>query len=261
MTKRISSAALLALMFSVPSLAIAAEQEGGSAWSHEATVYLWLPDVDGTVNGNSTGGGISVDAGDILKALDMAFMGVLESRRGPWSIAADFIYLNLSDSADTVFTPLSGPIGIPARVDMRLKGWTTSLLLGHALHETSDYRLDLAAGLRYFDIDADGTISRTGPVPIGPRSFPFDGSAKLLDAIVAVRGRYAFSDNWSLRYHLDIGAGDSDLTWQAAGGLVWDRSWGNVKLLYRHLAYDQKAGALLQDFSFSGPLLGVGFRF
>ena len=83
----------------------------------------------------------------------------------------------------------------------------------------------------------------------------------MLDAIVAVRGRFAFSPDWSLRYHLDFGTGDSDFAWQAAGGLVWDQSWGNVKLFYRHLAYDQKKDALLKDFSFSGPLLGVGFRF
>ena len=241
----------------------AAEADSARAWSHEATVYFWLPDVDGTSTYPSPGGDVSVDASDILSALDMAFMGVLESRRGPWSIVADFIYLDLSDSGDTVLRRPQGPgiIGIPARVDMGLKGWTSSLLLGHALHETGNYRVDVAAGMRYFDLDGDASLTLTGPVLPNPPALQLEESVQLLDAILAVRGRYAFNDAWSLRYHLDFGTGDSDLTWQAAGGLVWDRSWGNVKLYYRHLAYDQKDGGLLEDFSFSGPLLGVGFRF
>jgi hypothetical protein len=263
MTGRLFRGSALLFVMLVSAAVQAAEGETGSAWSHEATVYLWLPSVDGTSTFPSSGGDVSVDAGDILSALDMAFMGAIESRNGPWSVIADFIYLDLSDSGDTVLQRRNGPgiIRIPARVDMELKGWTSSLLLGHALHETQAYRIDVAAGMRYFDVETDATLTLTGPVLPNPPSGTLTKSAQLLDAIVAVRGRYAFSPDWSLRYHLDFGTGDSDLTWQAAGGLVWDQSWGNVKLLYRHLAYDQKDGALLQDFSFSGPLLGVGFRF
>ena len=250
------------LMITVGGVGHAAESD--AAWSHEATVYLWLPSVDGTSTFPSSGGDVSVDAGDILSALDMAFMGAIESRKGPWSLVADFIYLDLSDSGSSTisFNPGPGPgINIDTAVDMRLKGWTSSLLLGHALHESPAYRVDLAAGMRYFKLDADATLALNGPLPPTPPPRSLSSRAQLLDAIVAVRGRYAFNQDWSLRYHLDFGTGDSDLTWQAAGGLVWDRSWGNLKFYYRHLAYDQKDGGLLEDFSFSGPLLGVGFRF
>lgn len=256
--------ALVLLLASTHQVVTASEADSTQAWSHEATVYFWLPSVDGTSTFPSSGGDVSVDAGDILSALDMAFMGAIESRNGPWSVIADFIYLDLSDSANSTvnFSPGPGPgINIDTAVDMRIKGWTSTLLLGHALHETGDYRVDLAAGMRYFDLDADATLALNGPLPPTPPPRSLSQTAQLFDAIVAVRGRYAFNPDWSLRYHLDFGTGDSDLTWQAAGGLVWDQSWGNVKLLYRHLAYDQKDGALLQDFSFSGPLLGVGFRF
>ncbi len=37
--------------------------------------------------------------------------------------------------------------------------------------------------------------------------------------------------------------------------------WGGVKLAYRHLAYDQEGDSFIQDLSFSGPALGIGFRF
>ncbi len=264
MTGRLFRGSVMLFVLLVSGAVQAAEGETGSAWSHEATVYLWLPSVDGTSTFPSSGGDVSVDAGDILSALDMAFMGAIESRNGPWSVIADFIYIDLSDSANSTvnFNPGPGPgINIDTAVDMRLKGWTSSLLLGHALHESRAYRVDLAAGMRYFKLDADATLALNGPLPPTPPPRSLAQTAQLLDAIVAVRGRYAFNPDWSLRYHLDFGTGDSDLTWQAVGGLVWDQSWGNVKLFYRHLAYDQKDGALLEDFSFSGPLLGVGFRF
>ena len=242
----------------------ASEAEGGQGWEHEATVYLWLPSVDGTLgfNAPSGGGSVDVDASDILSALDIAFMGILESRRGPWSLVFDFIYLDLSDTKNSTvnISPGSGPgVNIATRVDLGIEGWTTSALLGHTLIDKSPTQVDLAAGLRYFNLDADAVLATSGPLMQTP--LPLSRSAELLDVIVALRGRYTFNDAWSLRYHFDIGTGDSNLTWQAAGGLVWDHSWGNVKLYYRHLAYDQKAGALLDDFSFSGPVIGVGFRF
>jgi hypothetical protein len=255
---------VLLLILAAFSGRLLADEPSDPSWDHEFTLYLWLPSIDGTLRYQTPGGGVGVDASDILNALDMAFMGALESRRGEWSVIADLIYLDLSDSSNgtVVVNPGPGPgLGVAANVDQRLKGWTASVLLGHALVDEGPMQVDLAGGLRYFTLDADATLALNGPLPPTPPPRTLSGSADLWDAIVAVRGRYALSDSWSVRYHFDVGTGDSDLTWQAAGGLVRDWDWGNVKLLYRHLAYDQEAGKLLQDFAFTGPLIGVGFRF
>ena len=41
------------------------------------------------------------------------------------------------------------------------------------------------------------------------------------DGIVGVKGRYAFGDNraWSMPFYLDVGHGQSEVTWQVAAGL------------------------------------------
>jgi hypothetical protein len=44
-------------------------------------------------------------------------------------------------------------------------------------------------------------------------------------------------------------------------GIAYGWSWGSVQLMYRHLYYDQRNDKLLQDMHFSGPALGVSFRF
>ena len=257
-------ALLLLLILAALSDRLHADEPSDPSWDHEFTLYLWLPAVDGTLRYQTPGGGVGVDASDILSALDMAFMGALESRSGRWSVVTDFIYLDLGNSNDgnVVFNPGPGPgLEIATNVDQRVKGWQASLLLGYNLIDDGQSRFDVAGGLRYFTLDADATLALTGPLPPTPPPLTLSASSSLWDGIVAVRGRYTLSDTWSLRYHLDVGTGDSDFTWQAAGGIVWDRNWGNVKLLYRHLAYDQEAENLLQDFAFTGPLLGVGFRF
>jgi hypothetical protein len=84
----------------------------------------------------------------------------------------------------------------------------------------------------------------------------------LWDGLVGIRGRTKVGNgNWSVPYYFDIGAGSSDLTWNAMLGLSYTYGWGDLVFAYRHLQYDQDSDSLLQDFSFSGPGFGATFRF
>ena len=53
----------------------------------------------------------------------------------------------------------------------------------------------------------------------------------------------------------------SSLTWQGMLGIAYSWKWIEARLAYRHLYYDQKGDKLVQDMRFSGPALGVTFRF
>lgn len=44
-------------------------------------------------------------------------------------------------------------------------------------------------------------------------------------------------------------------------GVNYSLSWGDVGLVYRHLAYDMDDDKLLQDVEFSGPALSAAFQF
>ena len=84
-----------------------------------------------------------------------------------------------------------------------------------------------------------------------------------LDAIVGVKGRYGFTERWSIPYHLDIGAGDSDLTWQAITGISYQAaSWVDIALTYRHIEWDVKSkDDLIKNVNLSGPSFGATFHF
>ena len=97
------------------------------------------------------------------------------------------------------------------------------------------------------------------------RSFgrPIEVSAlgAVWDAVAGVRGRARLEGNWYLPFHLDVGTGESDLTWQVAGGVGYRFDWGDVDLVYRHLEWDFDSDNALDDVSFSGPQLTARFRF
>lgn len=61
-------------------------------------------------------------------------------------------------------------------------------------------------------------------------------------------------------YYLDVGTGDSDLTWQAMGGMGYTFGWGELVAAWRYLDYNMPASGRVADMNFSGPLVGANFR-
>jgi hypothetical protein len=62
-------------------------------------------------------------------------------------------------------------------------------------------------------------------------------------------------------YYLDIGTGSSELTLEGVVGLAYGFNWFDIVAAYRHLYYDMDDDGLLQDMRFSGPAVGLTFRF
>jgi len=138
-------------------------------------------------------------------------------------------------------------------------------IAGYDVVQTDRVRLAIIGGVRYFTLDTDLSINSSvdlpDPIPPNKRSLSLSESTDLWDGIVGVRGAIMLNEHWYLPYYADIGTGDSDLTWQLFGGIGYMFNWGDIKLGYRYLKYDQGDDKLLQDFTFDGFLLGVGFRF
>ena len=243
-----------------------------SGWEYQATIYGWLPDIGGSLNYDvppgSGGGDIGVDAGTILDNLKMTFMGTVEGRKDKWSFFTDLLYLRLGNAQDTTvkFNPGPGQ-GIElfdVRANIDLKAWVITGAIGYEVHRSEQSNMDVFGGLRYLSLDTDARISRDTPFPPplpDERSVEVSQSEDLLDAIVGVRGQLQLNDRWFIPYYADVGAGSSKLTWQALAGIGYRFDWGDVKLAYRHLEYDQGSDKLLQNVNFSGPALGVGFKF
>jgi hypothetical protein len=132
---------------------------------------------------------------------------------------------------------------------------------------TSDPRFtaDALAGVRLFEINErlDWTLSGSiGPIVPSSRTSSSRVSETVWDGIVGIKGRYAFGENgaWRLPYYVDIGTGQSDLTWQAVAGIGYAFSWGDVSGLWRYLDYDMKNSSRIETIHFNGPMIGATFH-
>jgi len=89
-------------------------------------------------------------------------------------------------------------------------------------------------------------------------------SAKISDwdAIIGVKGRVAFGDKgqWFIPWYLDVGTGDTDLTWQGIVGIGYKYSWGDIFAVWRYIDYKMPSDKVVQDLNLNGGAIGVSFR-
>jgi opacity protein-like surface antigen len=210
-----------------------------------------------------------------LDNLSYAFMIGGEARKGKWSIFTDLILLGIDSHHDTVesvrFPSASGRVAVDAdpnsETSTSLDALEWTLAGGYVVTRGGPFSVEVIAGVRHLTVEAEsewriaGTI--TGPGP--GQSFDREGGASqrvdLWDGIVGVRGQLALGKRWFLPFHADIGAGSSDLTWQAIAGVGYSFGSWDLRLAYRHLHYDTAEDELLQGVSFSGVGIGAKIRF
>ena len=223
------------LLFSTSSSAQSDEE-----WQVSGALNLWGAGIKGSL---IDGTKVDVSFSDILENLDLTFMGTLEARKSKWSMLGDLIYLGVSQE-----TGASLPSG--ASVDVEVTGLVLNLIGGRNLLDTEDGRIDVIFGAR--NVDLETKVKAVGPGAIVTR----DGDA--WDAVVGIRGQRFIDEKWYLPYHFDMGAGDSDSTWQALVGVGYRYNWGDVTFAYRRIEWEFNDSSPIQDMDFSGP--GVQFK-
>ena len=256
------------------------------AWHYDFTLYAWFPGIKGTLTlplmpefiiaTNSATNTISVSPNDYLSNLQFAALLAGEARKGNAAIFTDLLYLDLANLKSTV-KGVSGPfvsVSIPANAEVNLGVKATVWTLGgsYTVARGGAGTVDLLGGFRYAGLKSslDIDFSRLSPMhvrpdlPIGilPKAGSTSDSVSLYDGIIGVRGTAALSDDgkWYLPYYADIGAGNSNWTWQAYTGVGYRFDWGSVVLGIRNLSYDMGAGKLAQNVSLTGPLLAFDWR-
>ena len=125
--------------------------------------------------------------------------------------------------------------------------------------------MDVFAGARLADVKqklAYQVSGNVGPLPVEGRQGSLSAETKNWDAIVGARGRVMLGAErrWFVPWYVDVGAGDSDSTWQAMAGIGYSFGWGDVLAAYRYLDYDMKSGHPIADVNFSGPAVAVVFH-
>ncbi|MGB0135517.1 MAG: hypothetical protein WBP53_16920 [Dokdonella sp.] len=249
----------------------AVSQSDSDGWKYAATLYGYLPSIDGetTFPSGAAGPSFTIDQHRIVSGLKFAFMGSVRAHKGNWGFLADLFYAKLGDSAN-----LSGGFainGIPvqdASANLKLDSKTTILSLAgtYALADKPRHVTRLVFGTRMLDTQQKLDWQLTGTVP-GVGTAGLSGMSNIdrtkWDGIVGLTGHVRFGEGlrWSVPYYVDAGAGDSNFTSQALVGIGYSYDWGDVVAAWRYIDYDFKSGELISRLSFSGPALGAVFRF
>jgi hypothetical protein len=276
MTISISTRAALAALAACATMAQEAAAQSTAPWPADtwrfgASLYIYGPKIDGSFAfpKRSGNGEIIVDGGSFFDSLEGAFMGAFEAHNGRWGIFTDFLYVDVSGSSNGTRDFSIGGSNVPGSVtadlNLGVKGSAWTIAGEYRLQSTRESTVDLLFGARVLDIKprlSFGLNGDLGNTVVVSRSGNFEVKDTNWDAIVGVKGRFAFGDQlkWFAPYYADIGTGESRLTWQAAGGIGYAFDWGDIVGMWRYMRYDMKSGDVIQDLSLNGPMLGVTFR-
>jgi hypothetical protein len=220
-----------------PTAVQPARDEG---WSWRVVPYLFASNLDGTLDIGGNEFTTEVEFSDLASHLDFGAAAFFEGRHGPWAFALDGTYIDLGEDAE-------GPAGVQGEVDFLL----TMLGLTGFYRVGPGSPFEVALGLRYLGTEQE--------VQVGPESS--ESESDLLDGYVGARAVWPFAERWRFSLYGDVGAGDSDLTWQGLMNLGYDfGNWG-LNFGYRVLAYEFDEGSTELDIAMEGWMLGFEYRF
>lgn len=276
-------AAAAALIAIGASSGAAAQSTGLKAgWSFELTPYAWLPTVGADLryplpSGLGGTADVRADPGDYTSDLNAAVAFAASVRYDRFSVVTDFMYVSASagssrvdvvDIAGVGRNPISSDVSLG--VDSTLKTTLWTLAGGYTLASGPWGHVDALAGFRYLGIDSTTNYNLAIRL-VGPRGNAgpsFGGAGRLSasddiwDGIVGLRGRLRLGEGgFFLPYYIDIGTGDSNLTWQALAGVGYQTGPVGVSLGWRYMSYDQGGSTVVQNMTMSGAFLAVNFNF
>lgn len=270
--------AVVGLGAALPATAVETNPFDGN-WHYSVTPYLWLPNINAKLDfnvpqrlQNQVQAAVNqfqteVGPNDYLENLKFALMLTGEVRKGNWSAFTDIIYIDFGNQ-DTHVRDITGPrgrelaqVGVETTTKLSTTVWT--LAGAYTLFRDPTWNLDALLGFRYLGLDSElkWHFADKAVLPILNlnRAGRVSSNRELWDGIIGVKGQVRLGKtDWFMPYYFDVGAGDSDLTWQALLGVGYRFGWGDVSLSIRSLSY--QFGEHDTDLRLTGPALGFSFR-
>ncbi len=251
-------------------------------WSFEIAPYAWLPSVSAKLRYNlptNSGGTADVraNADDYFANLNAALALAGTVRYDRFSLLTDIMYVSASAGSSRIQSvnlvdvgrdPISSTVNASADSTLKTTLWT--LAGGYTVATGTWGNVDVLAGFRYLGIDSttDYNVAVTLVGPRGNAGPTFGGAGRLSgsdniwNGIIGVRGRINIAQTGLfIPYYLDLGTGDSNLTWQTFAGIGYQSGWAGVQLGWRYMSYDQGGSSVVQDMTMSGAYLAVNFSF
>jgi len=257
--KLLRTACLSATAAVVAPAVTAAQDTGLGTWDWGVEVYFWAADLGGKT---TSGGDVNLKIDDILDSFKFGFMGAVAAQRNDWLMFADALYIDIGDTKRA--TANVGPIAVNVKGDIDLKAFASTFGAGYRVAKTTNTTLHAIGGVRFLWFDGTVTIDATESIfgsPIDGQTIRDKAVDTSWDAIIGLRGKTDLNDKWYVSYYGDIGAGNSDLTWQALVAVNYRMKWADITLGYRYADWKLNDFKPFDELNLGGPFLGAKFRF
>lgn len=246
--------AFLAAQVNATPSAMAQNPASATGWQFAVAPYIWAAGIKGEVATLPPAPAVDIDVGfsDILKNLNIAFMGLAEIHNGRFSVLLDLTYTRLEAKSDT-----PGPLFSDAKLTT-IAAFAT-LTGGYRVISLPQGFLEPFVGGRLWYVD---TKIKLGSGLLASRKGSDD--EVWFDPIIGIRARANLGSGFFVSGYFDFGGYGvgSDVTWQAYGGLGYEfsSSW-SVFGGYRYLSVDYDRNGFVYDIEQHGPMTGVIYRF
>ena len=220
-------------------------------WQFQVTPYFWLAGLHGTGGVGDRTTRVDESFSDVFDALNFAFMGTFEARKGKFISLTDLEYVSVSDDKAT-----PGPLF--STVDAGFKTFIFDQEVGYRfLDNSKGATIDVLGGARVWRVKTDFEFG-AGILP----ATRIEASRSWVDAVGGLRGKMALSEKLFLTGKFDLGGGGSKFTWQVFGGAGYNLN-PKIALIfgYRALDVDYDKNNFVFDMNQRGPIVGMGFRF
>ena len=220
-------------------------------WQFQFSPYFWLAGLHGTGGVGNRTTNVDESFSDVFHALNFAFMGTFEARKGKFISLTDLEYVSVSDDKAT-----PGPFF--STVDAGFKTFIFDQEVGYRLLDNEKgATLDVLGGARVWRVKTDFEFA-AGILP----ATRIEASRSWVDAVGGLRGKMALSEKFFLTGKFDLGGGGSKFTWQVFGGAGYNLN-PKIALIfgYRALDVDYDKNNFVFDMNQRGPIVGLGFRF
>lgn len=223
------------------------------AWDFTLIPYLWAAGLQGETGQQPLVSDVDLGFGDLLENLDFAMSASLAgTHKSGWGFLFDAQWIELSGGTGTPGSGFSS-------VDADITSAFGTLAPTYRLIDSEQGHLTAYAGARVTYSDTDITLNG-GVAPL-PASLHTSIDDTWIDGVIGLHYQWFFAEKWFLAGLVDVGAGDSDLNWQALVGLGYqfnDR-W-SAHLAYRYMAVDYENDGFVYDIETQGIALGIGIR-
>jgi len=242
------------LALSIP-VAWASETEDSSSeeWSFTVMPYIWGTSLKGTTAPLPSLPAVEVDAsfGDIIKEVNLGYMGSAELRKGKFGIISDVIWIDLSAEASGPLPPVFSSF-----IELDYTSLIASLLGAYRVLEQERGWLDLVVGVRGWYIDTSVDV---GPGGILLSKGHTEGWA---DAMGGIRARINLGKGFHAQALILGGGGGSKSAVDLIGRIGYTFTEHISAFAgYRFLKVDYKNKGFVWDVEYQGPLVGGTYKF